>query len=51
MPSHGDNPKLLRDPNRRIQSATDVASGETITYQYDSLNRLIQAGGNVALRA
>jgi hypothetical protein len=31
--------------NARIQSQTDVASGETNTYQYDSLNRLIQASG------
>lgn len=31
--------------NGRIQSISDVASGETITYQYDSLNRLIQASG------
>jgi RHS repeat-associated protein len=31
--------------NGRIQSATDVASGETITYQYDSLNRLTQVSG------
>jgi RHS repeat-associated protein len=31
--------------NGRILSETDVASGETITYQYDSLNRLIQGSG------
>ncbi len=31
--------------NGRIQSLSDVASGETITYQYDALNRLIQASG------
>ncbi|MGA7409469.1 MAG: hypothetical protein WBW33_03225, partial [Bryobacteraceae bacterium] len=32
--------------NGRVQSINDVASGETITYQYDSLNRLIQASGS-----
>jgi RHS repeat-associated protein len=31
--------------NGRVQSITDVASGETITYQYDALNRMIQASG------
>ncbi|MBV9266851.1 MAG: glucosaminidase domain-containing protein [Acidobacteriaceae bacterium] len=31
--------------NGRILSQTDVISGETITYSYDSLNRLIQANG------
>ena len=31
--------------NGRIQSVFDAASGETVTYQYDSLNRLIQASG------
>jgi RHS repeat-associated protein len=32
--------------NGRILSQTDVVSGETITYQYDTLNRLIQANGS-----
>lgn len=32
--------------NGRMLSQTDVLSGETITYQYDTLNRLIQAAGN-----
>jgi RHS repeat-associated protein len=31
--------------NGRIQSMTDSISGETITYQYDSLNRMINASG------
>jgi hypothetical protein len=31
--------------NGRILSQTDVVSGETITYSYDSLNRMIQASG------
>ena len=31
--------------NGRITSMQDVASGETIAYQYDSLNRLISASG------
>ncbi|HWF46087.1 MAG TPA: hypothetical protein VG168_03705 [Bryobacteraceae bacterium] len=31
--------------NGRITSMQDVASGETITYAYDSLNRLISASG------
>jgi RHS repeat-associated protein len=31
--------------NGRIQSMTDSISGETISYQYDSLNRMINAGG------
>ena len=31
--------------NGRIQSMTDVASGETVTYAYDTLNRLITASG------
>src|SRR5258708_27123725 len=29
--------------NGKISSQTDAVSGETITYQYDSLNRLISA--------
>ncbi len=29
--------------NGRLQSQTDVISGETVAYTYDSLNRLIQA--------
>src|SRR5260370_12490719 len=32
--------------NGKISSQTDNLSGETITYQYDSLNRLIQASGS-----
>ena len=32
--------------NGKIASQTDNLSGETVTYQYDSLNRLIQASGN-----
>jgi RHS repeat-associated protein len=31
--------------NGRAQSTTDHVSGETVTYTYDQLNRLIQAGG------
>ncbi len=31
--------------NGQIQSQTDVVSGETISYQYDSLQRLVQASG------
>jgi YD repeat-containing protein len=31
--------------NGRVVSTSDVLSGETITYQYDTLNRLIQASG------
>src|SRR5271170_1987741 len=31
--------------NGRVSSIKDNGSGETITYQYDSLNRLIQASG------
>jgi RHS repeat-associated protein len=31
--------------NGRIQSVSDAVSGETVAYQYDSLNRLIQASG------
>jgi hypothetical protein len=34
--------------NGRIQSMNDVISGETVTYQYDSLNRLINASGTGA---
>ncbi len=30
----------------RVSSITDVASGETITYQYDTLKRLISAAGS-----
>lgn len=33
--------------NGRIQSVTDNVSGEQVTYTYDQLNRLIQAGGTV----
>ncbi|HTS46968.1 MAG TPA: RHS repeat-associated core domain-containing protein [Bryobacteraceae bacterium] len=32
--------------NGKIGSATDAISGETVTYQYDSLNRLISASGS-----
>src|SRR5260370_39797438 len=32
--------------NGKIVSQTDNISGETVTYQYDSLNRLIQASGS-----
>jgi RHS repeat-associated protein len=32
--------------NGKISSQTDSISGETVTYQYDSLNRLIQAQGS-----
>ena len=32
--------------NGRITSMQDVISGETVTYTYDSLNRLIQASGS-----
>src|SRR5260370_19079957 len=32
--------------NGKIVSQTDNISGETVTYQYDSLNRLIRAQGN-----
>src|SRR5260370_22624858 len=32
--------------NGKISSQTDNLSGETVTYQYDSLNRLIQASGS-----
>ena len=32
--------------NGKIASATDSLSGETVTYQYDSLNRLISASGS-----
>jgi RHS repeat-associated protein len=32
--------------NGKISSQTDSLSGETVTYQYDSLNRLIQAQGS-----
>ena len=32
--------------NGKIGSATDSLSGETVTYQYDSLNRLISASGS-----
>ena len=31
--------------NGRITSQTDVISGETVTYAYDSLNRLVNASG------
>jgi RHS repeat-associated protein len=31
--------------NGRVQSIKDNASGETVTYLYDSLNRLVQASG------
>ncbi|HLG96093.1 MAG TPA: RHS repeat-associated core domain-containing protein [Bryobacteraceae bacterium] len=31
--------------NGKIASMTDAISGETVTYQYDSLNRLISASG------
>ena len=31
--------------NGRVQSMTDVASGGTVTYAYDTLNRLITASG------
>jgi hypothetical protein len=31
--------------NDKIQSMTDSISGETITYQYDSLNRMVNASG------
>ncbi|MGH9663495.1 MAG: hypothetical protein ACRD9L_03610, partial [Bryobacteraceae bacterium] len=34
--------------NGKIQSETDTVSGETVTYQYDSLNRLLQATSNSA---
>ena len=30
----------------RVSSITDVASGETITYQYDTLKRLVSAAGS-----
>ena len=32
--------------NGRIQSQTDVISGETVAYTYDTLNRLINASGS-----
>ena len=32
--------------NGKIGSATDAISGETVSYQYDSLNRLISASGS-----
>jgi RHS repeat-associated protein len=32
--------------NGKISAQTDSLSGETVTYQYDSLNRLIQAQGS-----
>ena len=32
--------------NGRAQSMTDVASGETVSYLYDTLNRLTQASGS-----
>src|SRR5579871_1508659 len=32
--------------NGKISSMTDNLSGETVTYQYDSLNRLISAAGS-----
>ena len=32
--------------NGKIASTTDAISGETVTYQYDSLNRLISASGS-----
>jgi hypothetical protein len=32
--------------NGKISSQTDAISGETVTYQYDSLNRLLSASGS-----
>ena len=32
--------------NGKVSSITDALSGETVTYQYDSLNRLISAAGS-----
>ncbi len=39
FPTNGTN-------NGKISSQTDSVSGETVTYQYDSLNRLLSASSN-----